>query len=76
MSIFKKRNTKIQIRHLLLTLDSKLQLLIQSREDIETQLTAAQNVEEKKALVQETIDLTHQIQALRIVIDLFKGNEK
>lgn len=69
--MFKKRKKVDQRRHLLSALDNKLQELIQLREEIEAQENAAQDLAEKKALLQQTIDLTHQIQALRIVMDLF-----
>ena len=69
--MFKKRKKVDQNKYLLPVLDSKLQELIQLREELEAQENAAQDLAEKKALLQQTIDLTHQIQALRIVMDLF-----
>jgi hypothetical protein len=66
----KKKANKIKLVE---TLDSKLQELIQSREALEARESAATDLDEKKALIQQVIDLTHQIQALRIVIELFAG---
>ena len=69
--MFKKRKKKDQSTNLVEILDKKLQELLQTREDLEAREGAAVDLEEKKTLVQETIDLTHQIQALRLVIGLF-----
>jgi hypothetical protein len=75
--MFKKLKKKRPRINLVKTLEIKLQELIQSREALEARESAAKELEEKKVLVQQTIDITHQIQALRIVIDLFVGgNEK
>ena len=76
MPMFKKRKKKAQSPNLVDTLKYKLQELLQTREDLEVREGAAQDLEEKKALVQETIDITHQIQALRIVIEMFTGNRE
>ena len=73
MPMFKIWKKKAQSPNLVDTLNNKLQELLQTREDLEAREGAAQDLDEKKALVQQTIDLTHQIQALRIVIGLFRG---
>jgi len=73
MPMFKIWKKKAQSPNLVGTLNNKLQELLQTREDLEAREGAAQDLDEKKALVQQTIDLTHQIQALRIVIGLFRG---
>lgn len=72
--MFKKRKRK-QRKNLLETLDNKLQELNQYREDLEARVSAAQDLEDKKSLVQQSIDLTHQIQALRVVLELYTVDE-
>jgi hypothetical protein len=71
--MFKKLKKKRPRINLVKTLEIKLQELIQSREALEARESAATDLDEKKALIQQVIDLTHQIQALRIVIELFAG---
>jgi hypothetical protein len=57
------------------TLNAKLDELLALREELEAREEMAGSIEEKKELLQGIIDLTHQIQALRVVIELFTEEE-
>lgn len=52
-------------------LKAKLAEMILLREDIEMQENFAIDLAEKKAAIQQLIDVSHQIQALKVVIGLF-----
>ena len=56
-------------------LDAKLAELLALREELETREESFTDIEKRKALVQQIIDLTHQIQALRVVIGLFSEED-
>ena len=71
----KNQKTKKLKKDILAALKEKLAELILLREDIKAQENFANNLTEKKELVQQLIDLTHQIQAVRLVIDLFSNGE-
>ena len=71
----KNQKTKKLKKDILAALKEKLTELILLREDIKAQENVAKNLAEKKELVQQLIDLTHQIQAVRLVIDLFSNGE-
>jgi predicted flavoprotein YhiN len=71
----KNQKTKKLKKDILAALKEKLAELILLREDIKAQENVAKNLAEKKELVQQLIDLTHQIQAVRLVIDLFSNGE-
>jgi hypothetical protein len=58
------------------TLNAKLEELLALREELETREEMADSIDEKKELIQGIIDLTHQIQALRVVIKLFFEEEQ
>ena len=64
-----------QARSILKSLNGKLDELLALREELETREESFTDVEKRKALVQGIIDLTHQIQALRVVIGLFSEEE-
>ena len=53
----------------------KLAEMILLREDIEMQENFAIDLAEKKAVVQQLINVSHQIQALRTVIELFANGK-
>lgn len=57
-------------------LKAKLAEMILLREDIEMQENFAIDLAEKKAVIQQLIDVSHQIQALKVVIGLFSEGEK
>ena len=75
MSRRQELQTKRLIEITLGELRKKLNELILKLEDVEAQEEFAEDVGEKKALVQEIIVLTHQIQALKTVIKIFAGKE-
>ena len=66
-----KRQTKELKKDTLAVLKVKLAELILLREDIEAQENFAIDLDEKKETIQQLINVTHQIQALRTVISLF-----
>ena len=70
-----KRQTKELKKDTLAVLKVKLAELILLREDIEAQENFAIDLDEKKATIQQLINVTHQIQALRTVISLFAESE-
>ena len=57
------------------TLENTLKELLQLREDLEIREESELENREKKELIQQIIDLTHQIQAVRVVIDLYAVDE-
>ena len=65
------RNTKRLRKDTHAVLKVKLAEMILLREDIEMQENFAIDLAEKKAAIQQLIDVSHQIQALRTVIELF-----
>ena len=71
----KYQKTKKLKKDTLAALKEKLAELILLREDIVAQENVAKNLAEKKELVQQLIDVTHQIQAIKVVIDLFADAE-
>jgi len=71
----KQRETKKLKRDVLAALKEKLAELILFREDVEIQENFAADLAEKKAVIQQQIDVSHQIQALKTVIELFAEKE-
>ena len=71
-----KRQTKELKKDTLAVLKVRLAELILLREDIEAQENFAIDLAEKKEIIQQIINVAHQIQALRTVIDLFAENKK
>ena len=73
----KRKNQKAKKlkKDTLAALKEKLAELILLRENIVAQENVAKNLAEKKELVQQLIDVTHQIQAIKVVIDLFADAE-
>ncbi len=67
---FRKRKKKDQESIVIDTLESKLQELIQVRNNLEEQEGLDIDFDEKKKVVQQIIEVTHHIQALREVIGL------
>ena len=65
------RNTKKLKKDTLAVLKVKLAEMILLREDIEAQENFAIDLDEKKKTIQQLINVSHQIQALRTVIELF-----
>ena len=65
------RNTKKLKNDTHTVLKAKLAEMILLREDIEMQENFAIDLAEKKAVIQQLINVSHQIQALRTVIELF-----
>jgi hypothetical protein len=63
--------TKKQIRTIQETLHIKLGELLLLREEVEYRENLSDDLGERKELVQQLIDLNHQIQAVRSVIELF-----
>ena len=57
------------------TLESKLQELIQTRNDLEEREDLDLDLAEKKKVVQGIIEVTHHIQALREVIGLLTDED-
>ena len=70
-----RRKTKELKNNTLGVLKVKLAELILLREDVEMQENFAIDLAEKKVAIQQLIDVTHQIQALRTVIKLFAEGE-
>ena len=66
-----KRRTKELKENTHAVLKVKLAEMILLKEDIEMQENFAADLAEKKAVIQHLIDVSHQIQALRTVIELF-----
>ena len=71
----KRRDTKKQKKDTSAALKEKLAVMILLREDIEAQENFAIDFAEKKEIIQQIINVAHQIQALRTVIDLFAEGE-
>ena len=71
----KRRDTKKQKKDTSAVLKEKLAVMILLREDIEAQENFAMNLAEKKEIIQQIINVAHQIQALRTVISLFAEGE-
>ena len=71
-----KRNTKKLKKDTQAILKEKLAEMILLKEEIDMQERFAEDLAEKKEIVQQLIDVTHQIQALRTVIKLFADGEK
>ena len=69
------RNTKKLKKDTHGVLKAKLGEMILLREDIEAQENFAIDLDEKKETIQRIINVAHQIQALRTVIDLFAESE-
>ena len=69
------RNTRKRNRDTHEILKVKLAEMILHKEDIEMQENFAIDLAEKKAAIQQLIDVSHQIQALRTVIKLFAEEE-
>ncbi|MGB2963658.1 MAG: hypothetical protein WBB69_06695 [Anaerolineales bacterium] len=59
----------------LAALKEKLAELILLREGIVAQENSVKNLAKKKELIQQLIDVTHQTQAIKVVIDLFAEAE-
>ena len=70
-----KRRTKELKENTHAVLKVKLAEMILLKEDIEMQENFAADLAEKKEIIQQLIDITHQIQALRTVIKLFADGE-
>ena len=58
------------------TLQEKLAELLQVRDELEARERRARSKSKKRELLQGIIDLTHQIQALRVVIELFSEKDE
>ncbi len=71
----KIRETKKLNKNVQSALKEKLAVLILLREDINAQERFAEDLAERKELVQQIIIVAHKIQALRTVIALFKDEE-
>ncbi len=72
-----QRNTRKLKKHTEAILKLKLAEMILLKEDIEMQENFAADLDEKKAIIQQlTVNVTHQIQALRTVIQLFAEDGK
>jgi len=69
------RKTKELKKDTLGVLKVKLAEQILLREDIEMQENFAKDLDEKKEIIQQIINVAHQIQALRTVISLFAEGE-
>ena len=70
-----KRQTKELKKDTLAVLKVKLAEMMLLREDIEAQENFAIDLAEKKEVIQQIINVAHQIQALRTVIALFAENK-
>jgi len=70
-----KRNTKKLKKDTSAVLKVKLAELILLREDIEMQENFAKDLDEKKEVIQQLINVSHQIQAVKVVIGLFAEGE-
>jgi hypothetical protein len=70
----KKRETKKLNKNVRSALKEKLAVLILLREDINAQERFAEDLAERKELVQQIIIVAHKIQALRTVISLFSDD--
>ena len=70
-----RRQTKELKKDTLAVLKVKLAEMILLREDIEMQENFAKDLDEKKEIIQQIINVAHQIQALRTVIALFTENK-
>jgi hypothetical protein len=71
----KRRDTKRQKKDTSAALKEKLAVMILLREDIEAQENFAIDLAEKKEIIQQIINVAHEIQALRTVISLFAEGE-
>jgi len=70
-----RRKTKELERDTLGLLKEKLAVLILFREELEMQDKFAEDLAEKKDIIQQIIIAVHQIQALKTVIRLFAEEE-
>lgn len=70
-----RRNTQKIKKDTKAVLKEKLAEMILLLEDIEMQENFAKDLDEKKAVVQQLIDVSHQVQALKTVIKLFAEEE-
>ena len=66
-----KQNTKKLKKDTHAVLKAKFVELILLREDVEMQENFAMDLAEKKEVIQQLIDVSHQIQAVKVVIGLF-----
>ena len=71
MTMKKRRKKKNDTKKIIKTLEGKLGELLQLREDLEVQEESVLDKNEKKELIQQLIDVNHQIQALRVVIGMY-----
>ena len=71
----KIQNTKKREKDNSAALKEKLAVMILLREDIEAQENFAIDLAEKKEIIQQIINVAHQIQALRTVIALYGEKE-
>ncbi len=71
----KKQKTREENKTTLTALKEKHGRLILLREDLEAQENFAIDFAEKKEIIQGLINVNHQIQALKVVIDLFSESE-
>ncbi len=62
---------KNQLTTMIETLQEKLAELLQVRDELEARENRARSKSKKREHIQGIIDVTHQIQALRVVIELF-----
>lgn len=70
-----RQNTKKLKKDTQAVLKAKLAGMILLREDIEMQENFAIDLAEKKEVIQQLIDVSHQIQAIKVVIGLFAEGE-
>lgn len=75
MSRRQRQNTRKLKKDTRAVLKEKLAEMILLKEDIEMQENFAIDLAEKKAVIQQLIDVSHQIQALKVVIGLFAEGE-
>jgi predicted flavoprotein YhiN len=70
-----RRDTRKLKKDTQAVLKEKLAEMILLREEIEMQENFAADLAEKKAVIQQQINVSHQIQALKVVIGLFSEGE-
>lgn len=70
-----RRNTRKLKKDTRAVLKEKLAELILFQEEIDMQEKFAKDLAEKKAIVQQLINISHQIQAVKVVIGLFEEGE-
>jgi len=70
-----RRDTRKLKKDTQAVLQQKLAEMILLREEIEMQENFAADLAEKKAVIQQQINVSHQIQALKVVIGLFSEGE-